>query len=165
MLYEDHSSGDRYNLDDLGKLFETVLGNPNIIAAALQNLLGTSRATADEPILRFANALPDSSLISANLGEYTASSETWDLLLVAITQSQLGHLYISEQNLSNLSAQQKVDMRTALARNREEAGYLSTIVEDGAVHAVRKTKPWFEPKDTATWLTDKKARLARLLNG
>lgn len=164
ILYEDHSSGDRYNIESLGLLFETVLQNPAILAASLQNLLST-RGLADVAILRFAAALPDSQLVAVNLGEYTVTPDTWDILLEAIKHSQLGHLYISEENLSNLRSDQKVAMRKALESNRSGMAYLACVVMYGTrlVRAVRYVKPWFSPPDTSAWLQDKKARLGRLL--
>lgn len=160
--YDDHSFGSKYSETQLCQLFETVLRNSKIQAAAVNNLQNLATRTVDRAILRFAARLPKSRLIAVNLGEYTASSSVWEKLLKAIQESQLGHLYISESHMSNLSADQKRRMQRALSTNRRKFGYLRCILKEGMQDAVKRVNPWWAPPQTAKWLYKQRLAYHRL---
>lgn len=162
--FEDRHRGSKYTSADLADLFATVTSNPRIRVASLFNLLRDRTGGAGTPIKAFADGLPTSNLIAANLGEYTAPASTWQHLLAKIKMSDLGHLYISEPNMSGMTPTQKVDLLAALRANRNKPGYLQAVVSPGQVRAIRSANPWWSPPLGDAWIATQRRKLRSLGN-
>ncbi len=160
--FEDRHRGTKYTSHDLGELFAAVTSNPRIRVASLFNLLRDGTGGASAPIRAFADGLPASSLIAANLGEYSASSATWQHLISKIKQSQLGHLYVSEPGLSGTTPAQKSELLAALRANRSKPAYLQAVVSPGEVNAIRSINPWWSPPPGGAWVATQRAKLHAL---
>lgn len=147
------------------QLVAAVLNNHRVLAANLANLLRPAlrREDGDRIIRTFATCLPTSGIIAANLGEYTAWGTTWAHLIQAVQGSCLGHLYVSETYISNLSPQQKLELRAALRQNRKKRHYLEMVTRPGVVGAIGAVNPWWRPPATSDWLV-KQLRHLELLS-
>ena len=62
------AKGIDYNVQDLASLFTAVTGNPRITTAILQNRASGDVRTVSTAIRAFADGLPHSNLVAANLG-------------------------------------------------------------------------------------------------
>lgn len=154
MFQDSVGAGVGYNAQDLIKLFKAVTGNPRITVAKVQNLFRTGiSASAEAPIRAFANGLPASNLIAANLGEYTAPYSAWNHLLQKIQSPNciLGHLYISEPSKgSGLTPALKQQMIGALRHNRSKAGYKAKVDTQAKRERVISANCWYNPKRIPT---------------
>ena len=160
--FEDRHRGSKYTSHDLADLFTAVTSNPRIRVASLFNLLRDGTGGGSAPIRAFADGLPSSNLIAANLGEYSASSATWQHLITKIKQSHLGHLYISEPGLSGTTPAQKSELLAALRANRSKPAYLQAVVSPGEVNDIRSVNPWWSPPPGAAWVATQRAKLQAL---
>ena len=140
--------GRRFNGHDLAALFTAITGNPRITVAKVQNL-GPAQMPASEAVRAFADGLPGSNLVAANLGEYTASPEAWQHLLQKMRDPHciLGHLYITEnQKASNLNPSQKNQMIVALRHNRSKQGYTARMDTQAKRERAASARCWYNPK-------------------
>ena len=145
--YEAKGTG--YNVRDLAALFTAVTGNPRITTAILQNRASGAVRNVSTAILAFADGLPNSNLVAANLGEYTATQEAWQHLLEAIRAptSILGHLYITEPKTnSGLTGSQKKQMFAALRENRKKQGYKDRSDTNDKRAKMATARCWYNPK-------------------
>lgn len=159
--FSDRHRGGKYSGADLAALFAAVAANPRIRVAPLFDLLRDGTGGADRAIRAFADGLQKRrGLVAANLGEYAAAPATWDHLTQKVRGSDLGHLYVSEENLSGLRPAQKRALIGALRANRSGKGYLREIVRPGRVREVRSVNPWWAPPAGRAWVGEQRARLA-----
>lgn len=150
--YNIHKSGRKYSPSTLCSLFEAVLSNKHVEVASLHEALSYNhRGPVDAAVRAFADALPGSNLIAANIGEYRAHPSTWDHLIAKARLSILGHIYISETKLSLLGEQQKKTLRAVLRENREKRKYISIVLMPGRIKQIAAIRPWWAPPDTAEW--------------
>lgn len=150
--YNIHASGRRFTEAGLCAMFEAVLSNPHIEVASLHEAISHRyRGSVDQAIRTFADCLPGSSLIAANLGEYCAHPDTWQHLIDQLPHSILGHLYVSEPLLSLLSEEQKRAARRCLRQNRQKTSYIWRILMPGRIKQVAACRPWWAAPDTAEW--------------
>lgn len=138
--------GAGYNVRDLSKLFVALTGNPRITVAKVQNLGNAHLRDATVAIDKFADGLPGSRLVAANLGEYTADAATWQHLLQAIGRPEciLGHLYVSEPHISNNHV--KNAMIAALRHNRTKPEYRQRTDTNTKRYQIMSANCWYSPK-------------------
>ena len=139
----------RYNVHNLGKLFQAVTGNGHIHIARLQNMGPVDSPPIDEALRKFADGLPASNLVCVNLGEYRASPAAWQYLADKIREPGcvLGHIFIEPNTLqSGLTPALKEAVKAAMRPNRRKEGYLQKVRTVATVNRIRAANPWAAPR-------------------
>jgi hypothetical protein len=114
-------------------------------SVALANFANFSlRRDCSAVIIQIAKLVSSSHIIILNLGEINASPDAWKMLLVALADSSIGHLYISE---SQLSAVEKQLFITTIRSNRLKDSYKG-ILQHSIVRDLSNSfrLSWWNPK-------------------